>query len=444
MLYIIGIYVIILMVIGLLDYKKIRDFDDYVVAGKKQKLVFVYLSLMATMIGASATIGIADRVVQIGFPAFWWLGVGAVGLILQSVLISKKVRALDAKTLPDVANKTVGKGGKTLLGAIIAVSWVGIIAAQFVSITKIISIFMSDVNTKTILIVISVIVVLYTVIGGQLSVVKTDSIQSIIIGIGIIFTFVYIMFFTESDNSFIKNNTELLNDSFNAMDLFNLLMITGGTYFIGPDIISRNLMSKDGKVAKKAALLSGISIAVYGVIVSLIGLWAVNNITDMGSANPLIYIMNNILPKPVAILLCLALISTLLSTADTCLINAASIIEYDLLKRDKIKEIRGIVAVLGIASLIIALYKTDIIGLLTGTYSIYAPGVVFPLTVAVMAHNKRKICKPLWYLSVIFGGSFGIANAYFNVGFEFLPLVGMGVSMVFSIMSVLPVFNKTK
>ena len=397
---------------------------------------------MASMIGASATIGIVDRVVLIGFPAFWWLGVGAVGLILQSVLLSKKIRNLNANTLPDIANKTVGGAGKTLLALVIAVSWVGIVAAQFVSITKIISIFISGVDTKTLLIIISLFVVIYTIVGGQLSVIKTDSIQSIIIALGILFTFVYIFFFADGSNSFVGEETKLLNDKFNGMDLFNLLMITGGTYFLGPDIISRNLVSKDGKTAKKAALVSGISIAVFGVIIALIGLWAVNNIADFGGENPLIYIMNNILPKPIACLLCLALISTLLSSADTCLINASSIIEYDILKRDKVNEIRVIVGVLGIASIIIALFKTDIISLLMGAYSIYAPGVVFPLTFAILFHEKKDINKPMWLLAVLSGGICGILNSYFKVGFEFLPLTGMGISLVLSVLSIVVSKNK--
>lgn len=442
MLVVIICYVILLIGIGVFDFKKIKNFDDYVVAGKNQKFIYVFLSLMATMIGASATIGIADRVVQIGFPAFWWLGVGAVGLILQSILLSKKIRELNANTLPDIAMKTVGPGGKTLLALIIAVSWVGIVAAQFVSITKIIALFMAGTNTKAILITISIIVVIYTVIGGQLSVVKTDSIQSIIIALGIVFTFGYILFIGDKGIGTVSSDVEMLNGSFGGFSLFELLLITGGTYLLGPDIISRNLISKDGRVAKKAALWSGIAVAIYGVIITLIGLWAVNNVNDLNGANPLIYVMNDVLPKPVAYLLCLALISTLLSSADTCLINAASIIEYDLLKRDKVNEIRAIVGVLGNVSLIIALYKTDIIALLTGAYSIYAPGVVFPLGIAIVVHGKKPINKWIWFAAVILGGSFGVASTYFSVDIDHMPLMGMGISFVLSLMSILPVFNR--
>ena len=136
-------------------------------------------------------------------------------------------------------------------------------------------------------------------------------------------------------------------------------------------------------------------------------------------------------------MLCLALISTLLSSADTCLINAASIVEHDLLRRSKVNEIRIIVCVLGVAGLIIALFKTDIINLLMGAYTIYVTGVVCPLFLAIWFHKKRSLCKGVWYAAVIIGGGLGLLWSYFKIGFEYLPLIGMGISLVLGILSVL-------
>ena len=442
MLIAIIIYILILIGVGVLDAFKVKNFEDYAVAGKRQSFIFVFLSLMATMIGASATIGMTDRVVQIGFPAFWWLGVGTIGLILQSVLLSEKIRALDANTLPDVAMKTVGKGGKTLLALIIAVSWVGIIAAQIVSIVKIMSFVVTGVNQRNLVIVISIIVILYTLVGGQLSVIKTDAIQSWLIAIGVLATFIYLFTCKGQNNAEILSNVHLLNKDFNMLDWMNLFFITGGAYFLGPDIISRNLVSKDGKTAKKAAFVSGVCLFFFSAVITLTGMWVVSNVGDIGGQNPLLYIIHNVVPAPIAVILCLALISTLLSSADTCLINAASIVEYDLLKRDKINEIRVIVGILGVASLLIALFKSDIIGLLTGAYSIYTPGIVFPLFMAIWFHGKSKFWKPAWYAAVIIGGGMGILNTYLSIGSEYFPLIGMGISLGLSIVSILPIFEK--
>lgn len=432
------IYIILLAIVGIYDFFKIKDFKDYAVAGKNQTFIKVFLSLMATMIGASATIGVADRVVEIGFPAFWWLGVGAVGLVLQALVLSEKIRALDANTLPEVASKTVGQGARKLLALIIAISWVGIIAAQFVSVAKIIMLVLPDSNRNIVLTIIAVFVITYTIVGGQMSVIKTDCVQAWLIAIGVIVTFVYVFVTDSSGNQMIFERLGLVNDKFTTFELINLFFITGGAYFLGPDIVSRNLVSKDGKTAKKAAMASAVGLLIFSAVITLTAMWTVENIPseELNGQNPLLYIMNNYVPYPVSILLCLALLATLVSSADTCMINAASIVEYDLLKRDRVKEIRVIVCILGTISLFIALFSNNIIELLMGAYSVYVPGIVFPLLFGILCYKNRKINKKLWYMAVIVGGSLGLLKSFFGVGPDFLPLVGMSISLVFSVLSV--------
>ncbi len=432
------IYIILLFVIGLAECFKIKDFKDYAVAGKKQTFFRVFLALMATMIGASATMGMAEQTLKIGFSAFWWLGVGAIGLLLQAIFLSEKIRSFDANTLPELATKTVGEGAGKLLALIIAVSWVGIIGAQFVSLQKIISVMLPSYNKNLILVIIAAVVIMYTIIGGQLSVIKIDSIQSYVIAGGIIATFIYLYVIKNSNAENLISHIALFNDEFGINEFINLLFITGGAYFLGPDIISRNLVAKDGKTAKKAAVASAFALVLFGVIITLIGMWAVENITPeaMNGQNPLIYIMDKYLPYPIAVILCIGLVSALVSSADTCLVNAASIVENDLLKRDKVWEVRIIVCFLGMAGLLIALFNSNIIDLLMGAYSIYVPGIVCPLLVGILCYGKKKIILPMWYLAVFMGGLMGLLSTYFGIGGWLLPLIGMGVSLVLSLASI--------
>ncbi|MBR3833942.1 MAG: sodium:solute symporter family protein [Lachnospiraceae bacterium] len=437
MLYSIIIFIILLFIISVIDFKKVRSFEDFSVAGRKQGLLPVYLSMMASMIGASATLGIADKVWDIGFSAFWWLGVGSVGLFLQGLFLSKKVRELNVTTLPDIADKTVGKGAKSLLSFIIAISWIGIIGAQIVSLAKLIKSVVNVPNENLLIIVISLVVIIYTMLGGQLSVVKTDMLQSGIIFVGILGTFMYLYLYKGENNQDVFNNMQLIDSDFGYFDLINLLFITGGTYFLGPDILSRNIMSKDGKTARNATIISAFSLALIGFIVTMIGMWTLYNLPVMHGENPLIYIMDKVIPTPLAILLCIAIMATLISSADTCLVNAATIVEHDLLKRNSIREIRVIVVIMGIAALIIALTKSDIIDLLLGAYSVYSPGIVFPLLVSIIFYKKRRINKKIWFVAVTVGGLMGIMHSYFMVGPKYLPLLGMLLSLVLSLVSVL-------
>ena len=179
-----ALYLLILILISVFDLKKTDTFSEYATAGKSQGLMAVTMTLLATVVGASTTIGITDTVNSIGFPGIWWLLFGAIGLLLQSFILSEKVRKMDADTLPDLAGKLVGKPAEVLLSIVIVVSWVGIIAGQFVALSSIIS-FATGISSKYLVAVVSFIVIIYTMSGGQLSVVKTDKIQLILILIGI-------------------------------------------------------------------------------------------------------------------------------------------------------------------------------------------------------------------------------------------------------------------
>ncbi|MBQ8914461.1 MAG: hypothetical protein IJ054_10530 [Lachnospiraceae bacterium] len=443
------IYIIIFLCIGILDVKKINSFADYAAAGKSQSRYAVIMTLLATVIGASTTIGITDTVYSIGFPGIWWLAFGGIGLILQAFIISKKVRSIDALTLPDMAGKIVGGGAEKLLAFIIVVSWVGVIAGQLVAMNGIIS-FALGKNSKLIFTIVSAIVIIYTLIGGQLSVIKTDRIQFIIIVIGILICCIYLYFIKGGNTSDVAANIELLNNSYKPVNLFTQFFVIGGVYFLGPDIMSRNFISKDEKTAKSSALIAGISLLIFAFVITLIGMWVRYNVSaeELNGSKALMYVIG-IVPKLVGILLIFGLLSAILSSTDTCIVNASSIFVKDILGKDSIVLVRITVGVIGILATVFAISgNSDIISLLTNAYSIYTPGVIFPLLIAILTYGKRSIRKGVWFAAVILGGLFGLMGAFLpdkllSLGvpaklLSYFTLIGMGVSLVISLLSIKP------
>ncbi|MCR5545677.1 MAG: sodium:solute symporter family protein [Lachnospiraceae bacterium] len=441
------IYLIVFITIGILDLKKIKSFTDYSVAGKNQSLFAVVMTLLATVVGASTTIGITDTVYSIGFPGIWWLAFGAIGLILQSFLLSERVRQINADTLPDLAGKTVGTAAEKLIAAIIVISWVGVIAGQLVAMNSLIT-FALGRSDKVIFMIVSIIVILYTTIGGQMSVVKTDKIQLVLILFGVVACMIYLYATKGADTQSVTKNIELLNENYGVSNLFTQLFVIGGVYFLGPDIMSRNFISKDGKTAKKSALSAGVILLVFSVVITLIGMWIRYNVTpqELGESGALMYAVG-LLPKGLAVLLIFGLLSAIVSSTDTCIINASSIFVKDILKKESVVAVRITVIVIGgIALLLASLGRSDIMSLLTGAYSIYTPGVIFPLAVAIYAYHKGGVKKGLWLSGVVVGGLFGIIGSY-GEGFleslqlpaaiyQYWTLIGMGLSLVLSLASI--------
>ncbi len=468
------IYFFVLGFICIRDLFKVKNFDDYVVAGRKQSTLFVFMSLMATVLGASATVGIAARAESIGFAAFWWLGVGAIGFWFQAAFLSKPVHDLDVRTLPEIAEKTVGKVGRKLVALIIAVSWIGIIAAQFAAVAGFIGLVLGhSAGTQSVLIT-ATIVIVYTLFGGQLSVVRTDALQFGILTLGFFAVAIYLfggfsgtesatqIAATAAKTAALTNvnvaqsaleptsaglatfgNFNLLNEKFGFTDLVMMLFTVGGAYFLGPDVISRNLVAKDASSARKAVVVGSFAILVFSVIIVLLGMWAATYSPDTASGstmNPLFRLASGVLPLPLAALLSVGLLSALLSSADTCLINSAAIFGSDILNTRRITVVRLLVVAIGIIATFLALQGKDIIGLLTMAYSVYTPGIVAPLAVAIIAHKKFNIKKTLWYSGVIAGGLFGLIPAILASSAKiqtpaYHPHVGIAISLAFALAS---------
>ena len=442
-----GIYLLIFLIISLLDMKGIKTFTDYAVAGRVQGSFAVTMTLLATVVGASTTIGICDTVYSIGFPGIWWLAFGAIGLILQSVFISGKVRATEADTLPDLAKITVGRGAELIIALIIVISWIGVIAGQLVAMNSLIS-FATGRSDTWLFVIVSAVVIIYTLIGGQSSVVKTDKLQFIIIIVSSVLCCAYLYLVKGDATGNVATNIELLNDNYTTRNLLTQFFVIGGVYFLGPDIISRNFISRDENIAKKSALIAGIGLFGFSLVITLIGMWIRFNVTpdQLADSKALMYIAG-VLPKYISIPLIFGLLSAILSSTDTCIINASSIFVKDIMKRESVRDIRITVAVIGAIAMVLAVSgRGDIMSLLTGAYSVYTPGVIFPLLVAILSYRKNGVRPALWISAVIVGGLFGITGTYFGnllaklalpqMIIDNLTLIGMLLSLLLSLISV--------
>ncbi len=445
------VYLVFLLIIGVLDFGKVQDFNDYVLAGRRQKLAIVTVSLMASMIGSGSTIGLTDKAFSKGFPAIWFLAVGGIGLILQSLLLARRVRATRAVTLPDLAQMTMGSQTRFLIALIIVITWVGIIAAQFIATGKILA-ALTGIDHQGILAGAAAIIVVYSFLGGQASILKTDFLQFAILAAAVLFSALFL--YTSRPVDIATISFSLTNDLFTRRDLFYYLTIVMGSYFICPMMFSRLLTAKSPKTAYQSSLIAGVGVLVFAFFIVLIGLWAKANAIDPGKPGVMTYIFLNELPRAGGLVLILGVLSAVISTTDTCLVMTASIIDHDLLNRrisptkSTMARTRGLVIVLGILGYATALWGNwDIIGLLLEAFEFYTAGIVPVVFVALMVMHKWRL-SPSWsFAAVLTGGLFGLQPkitplvdglAAIIPGFwpKYLPMIGMALSLIMAIIAV--------
>lgn len=432
------VYIIILAFICVRDFLRKPTAADFVVAGRNQGVFGVYASLVATIIGASATIGVAESAKNIGWPAIWWLAAGAVGLLLQAAFLTSRIAKFKPCSLPELAEKLVSSRAKKIAGSIIAIAWIGIVAAQFYIGYEFIKLFSFEWLTREWGVIIAgAITICYTMCGGQLSVVRTDKLQAMIIIAAFIAVAIAIAFGgvtgVDSPNQTLPQ-FELLNSSFGWEKLVLMLFAAGGAFFLGPDVVSRSFIARTPKHAKLSTVLAAVTILALGIIITFMGLWDASKFPSSND-NPLIHI-STLLPLPLKLLFSLGLISVLLSSANTCLINCAVIVNRDILNCGSVRSIRLTVLAIGLVAISLAFLDYGIIELLLLSYSIYTPGIAIPLAVALFAHSRGMVHSGMWLSAAGIGGFCGLISAIMPTLPSFLPIFGGCISLILSVLAI--------
>lgn len=414
------LFVLVLLVVALWDKRKIAGFDDFVRAGKKASVFTVAASLLASVVGASATLGAASEAFRIGFPAFWWLGSGAVGFVCGAIFLSEPLSRLDLYSLPQIMESSYGGTIRKLTAVVILVGWLGIVGAQYTACAKIVML-LTDIEFVPALIGCGIVISLYCALGGQLSVLRTDLLQFFLIAasIAVAVTVVCVRFPIELKLSDFKP----LNESFGVDSLLYYLLIVGSGYFVGPDIFSRLYTAKNATVIRRSLFLAAASLIFVALGITFLGLWMKLSSFDPAGREPLLALIEEKLPLPLQIVFLFGLLSAVVSSADTCLITVAAVAENDLLGRRRVSEMRLLTFAIGVAALIPPLFKGEILPLLLMAYNIFNAGILPPVAFALLVKNRRPQ-RAVVAAAIVVGGSLGLAAT--ASGKSALAVVGIG------------------
>ena len=112
-------YFAVLFFVALWSTRNGVDAATYFLNGRRSTAFAVALSIVSSCVGGSATMGMAGLAWQVGTPAFWWLGSGAVGLTVLSLFLAQKVRESGAVTMPEMLTAFLGEPSRPLASVII-------------------------------------------------------------------------------------------------------------------------------------------------------------------------------------------------------------------------------------------------------------------------------------------------------------------------------------
>lgn len=401
------LYFLFIVGIGIYSAFQIKKPADYYVAGKKAGLIPVSGSLLATILGGSAILGTIELSQKTGWAALWFLLCASFGLFAL-IPLSKYVRRFGNYTLPELLASFYGKKAETISSIIIPLAWLGIVAAQIIAAAKILS-GLGFISYEYAAILSGIIFIVYTLLGGQMSILKTDTLQAVLILLGLAALFIF------ASKSSVKNIesfkvTSLFNSSFSFIDLVILILTYSVTFVVGPDIYSRVFCAKDEKTASKSILIVALILVPISFVLTYLGVFS------QQSGSGIVSFAEHLLPGWAYGLFIAALLSAVMSSADTTLLTSSMILSElitgNLEQKSSLKLTRYIIVVMGILSLIVALYVTSIIQALLLALTFFSGAFVIPTLAGLL---KLKVNKNRIVWAMLLGGTTALAGKIINI-----------------------------
>ena len=354
---IISIYLFFILCIGFYTRKYVNDFSGFMVAGRKVGLSLGVVTMLGTELGLITVMYNAQTGVN-GFFASFHIGLAAfvvTMLIGISGFVIVKLRKLKVKSIPEYYNLRFGKNVRVVgaillcLGGILNMGLFLRVGAIFIQ-----SIFGFDNNAITIIMAILLILVLiYTILGGMISVIITDYIQYLILSVGFLLSVFFSVKYFGWNNIFINlENITIDNNILHYDEIYNPIKNKGLAYIswqvvlgfvsavIWPTAITRALSIKEVKMVKKQYMWSSISFLIRFIIPCFLGICAFiyfnthsNHIGESYNTLSLMPLyLSEILPVGVLGLVVAGMLAAFMSTHDSYLLCWSTIITNDIIE----------------------------------------------------------------------------------------------------------------
>ena len=427
-----GLYFIAMVSVGYYFFKKNKDAEDYYVGGRSMGSWHIGLSVVATDVGGGFSIGLGGLGFLMGISGSWMLFTGLVGAWLASVLLIPKVFNLSHKhkflTFPQLFLHTYNKQVALLAGIISAIGYIGFTSSQLLAGAKLASATFIELDLNTALIIMGIIAVGYTVIGGLKAVIYTDTIQWIILMTGLIFIGIPIGYLSIGGMESIKEvlSSEFLSlSNIRPVTFINWFVTIVPIWFVGMTLYQRIYACKDKKTAQKAWYVAGLFeypvMAFMGVVLGLFarvaaeqGMFAYAGYSESGMMDAemgLPLFLRTVLPTGLMGLMMSAYFSAIMSTADSCLMAASGNVVTDIWgglfskKMDDKTNLRYsqiATLIIGILALLLATAMQNVLELMLLSYAFMVSGLFVPV-IGALFWKRSTPNAALW--AMILGGS---------------------------------------
>jgi SSS family solute:Na+ symporter len=407
------VYFVGILGIGLWFLRKNENAEDYYVGGRSIGPAHIGLSVVATDVGGGFSIGLGGLGFAMGLSGSWMLFTGFIGAYLTAIILIPKVHALGTQhkltTYPQIFGVVYGKRVAIAAAVVSAIGYIGFTASQLLAGAKLASASIPALDVPAALLAMGALAVLYTAMGGMKAVIYTDTVQWILLMVGLIFIGLPICYQALGGMDAIVEALppeHLRLDQVSGVQLTNWMFTIVPIWFVGMTLYQRIYASRDVKSARRAWFIAGCFewpiMAFLGVVLGMLGRVAWQGGFFESAGYPadvamdgelgLPLLLANLLPIGFKGLMLAAYFSAILSTADSCLMAASGNLTTDLFPdrragggsaRSLLFRSQAFTLVIGAAALLLAWRMENVLGLMLHSYAFMVSGLLVPTLAAL-------------------------------------------------------------
>lgn len=332
-------FVLVQVGVGLWASRRIGTEDDYLVAGRRLGPWLAASSIFATWFGAESCIGAAGNAYTHGL-AWDTTEPFAYGLCLvgMGLFFAARMHRAQVTTLADFVAQRFGGGPERLAAILLLPSSLLWAAAQVRAFGHVVATNADGLMSETSATWLAAgVAIVYTVSGGLLADVYTDVVQGVLLLLGLAVLGVVVWQHVPPPAAVADAAATAAAAGAEPLDLLGVveawaIPICGS--IVAQEALSRCLAARTPSIARRAALAGGAVYLIVGLVPLSIGV--VGPQLAPGLADPetlLPHLSGSLLPTALNLVFAGALISAILSTVDSCLLVAASIVVRNLAPR---------------------------------------------------------------------------------------------------------------
>lgn len=402
--------------IGVLSRKgSIVTASVYVANPNNTGMIPLVLSLSGTIVGGGMFFAVAQLGFEAGFAGIY-LGISYFFGFLILGLYAKKIRnelnKYSVLTIFDYLDRRYGNNGKfitpgTIYRVAISILYFMFLAAQLLILSGFIENVFPIVSNYSLYLGSVIIFVLnsvtYTFLGGLKKDILTDIWQMVLVFIGV---FLLVTLMGGSERILELDKELLLGTNKGIVLLIGILFFTGPSLILRPDMWQRIITAKCDKTAKNAFYFAGVLSFLFFSFFTIIGMYS--RTIGLESGELFFYKIFQDQNNVIAILVLLALLGAIMSSADTFL-NVCSISIAGLYKGARrsddstisLVNIRIATVFVSIVTIAVASYYKNIIDIFAtgfGVLFIFFPIVLHALFSKKINFSAARISSSVGFL----------------------------------------------